>query len=423
MFVRNGPNPQFAPVGKYHWFDGDGMLHGVRLHDGQASYRNRYVRTKGFGEEKKAGKALYTGLLDKPDLKKIAAGEYPFKNAANTSLTFHAGLLLAQWEGGEPHAVKVPSLDTVGPHTFANKLKHAWSAHPKIDPETGEMIGFGYDIKPPFVSFSVVNAKGELVRTAPVELKRPTMMHDFAMTANYLIFPEQPETFDFKRVIAGKMPWYFDAKLPTRFGLVPRNGKGETRWFTAETGYFFHTLNAYEDGDVVVLFACRFPRFPGELGFSDIEDKTPNVPVLYRWRFDLKTGSVKEGAVDDTATEFPRINDSRLGRKCRYGYMGEAAGDLFNGYRKFDIEKNTATRHKLPEGTFGGEAIFVPRTDAKTEDDGWLLTFTHNNANNTSELLILDARDISAKPLARIAIPQRAPYGFHATWVAGAALS
>ncbi|MBY0457234.1 MAG: carotenoid oxygenase family protein, partial [Gemmataceae bacterium] len=277
LFVRNGPNPQFAPAGKYHWFDGDGMLHAVRIRDGKASYRNRYVRTNGFEEEKKAGKSLYGGLLDKPDVKKAAAGESPFKNAANTSVTFHAGKLLAQWEGGPPHAVKVPDLDTAGLHTFDGKLKHPWSAHPKLDPATGELIGFGYDIKPPYATYSVINKKGELVRSAPVELKRPTMMHDFAITANHLIFPEQPETFDLKRAIAGKMPWTFDPELPTRFGLVPRVGKGETKWFEAKAGFFFHTLNAFEADGAVLIYACRFARFPGVLAFDGgADDKKPN---------------------------------------------------------------------------------------------------------------------------------------------------
>lgn len=423
LFVRNGPNPQLAPVGNYHWFDGDGMLHAVRIRDGKASYRNRYVLTKGFVEEKRAGKSLYGGLLDKPDLKKAAAGESPFKNAANTSVTFHAGALLAQWEGGEPHAVKPRDLETVGPHTFGGKLTHPWSAHPKIDPRTGEMIGFGYDIKPPYVSYSVVSARGELLRTAAVELKRPTMMHDFALTENHLIFPEQPETFDFRRALTGKMPWHFDPKLPTRFGLVPRDGKGETRWFTAEPGFFFHTLAAFEDGGAVLLYACRFARFPGELGFGDAADKTPNAPGLYRWRLDLKTGAVKEGPVDDAATEFPRINESRLGQKVRYGYLGEAAGDLFDGYRKFDLQSGTAERHRLGAGRFGGEAVFVPRPEAKEEDAGWLLAFVFDKNTEKSELLILDARDFGAKPVARVHIPTRVPYGFHATWVPGTALS
>jgi carotenoid cleavage dioxygenase len=423
LFVRNGPNPQFAPIGKYHWFDGDGMVHAVRIRDGKADYRNRYVRTAGFAEEKKAGKALYTGLLEPRDLKKVAAGEPLFKNAANTSLAFHAGKLLAQWEAGEPHALTVPDLDTVGPHTFGGKLKHPWSAHPKLDPETGELFGYGYDIKPPFVSYSVVDPKGALVRTATVDVKRPTMMHDFALTANYLIFPEQPQTFDLKRAIAGKMPWHFDPKLPTRFGLVPRSGRGDTVWFTAEPGYFFHTLNAFEDGDTVVLVACRFARFPDALALGgDAPDKTPNAPVLYRWTFDLKSGAVKEGPIDDAPSEFPRINERTLGRKMRYGYVGEAAGDLFDGYRKFDLQKNTAERHRLGDGRFGGEAVFVPHPEARAEDAGWLLTFVFDKGTEKSELLVLDACDFAAKPVARVQLPRRVPYGFHGTWVPGAAL-
>jgi len=423
LFVRNGPNPRFAPKGNYHWFDGDGMLHAVRLSGGKASYQNRYVRTKGFEEEKKAGKALYTGFLDKPDMKRVLAGEYPFKNAANTSLTWHAGVLLAQWEGGDPHAVRVPKLETVGPHTFGGKLKHAWSAHPKIDPATGEMVGFGYDVKPPFASFSVVNAKGELTRTAAVELKRATMMHDFALTANYLIFPEQPETFDLKRAIAGQPPWYFDPKSPTRFGLVPRAGDGKTLWFEAEPGFFFHTLSAFEDGGAVILHACRFPRFPDELGFggdsADKKDKVANKPVLYRWKFDLKAGTVKEGPADDATTEFPRINEAFTGRKHRYGYAGEEGGDLFDGYRKFDLERGTAERHALGEGRTGGEVVFIPRPTAKAEDDGWLVTFVFDKPSGKSELLVIAAADFTAKPLARVTIPTRVPYGFHATWVPG----
>ncbi len=423
LFVRNGPNPQFPPKGNYHWFDGDGMLHAVRLREGAATYRNRYVQTAGFETERKAGRALFGGILDKPDLKKVAAGESPFKNAANTSLVWHAGKLLAQWEGGEPHAIRVPTLETAGLHSFKGKLKHAWSAHPKVDPSSGEMIGYGYDIKPPFVSFSVVNAKGELVRTTPVDLKRPTMIHDFAITTNYLIFPEQPQTFDFKRAIAGQSPWYFDEKLPTRLGLIARKGETPARWFEAKPGFFFHTLSAHEDGDTVVLHACRFPRFPSELGFGDTPaNKEPNKSVLYRWVMNLKRGTLTEGPIDDQATEFPRMNESRTGMKHRFGYCGEEGGDLFSAYRKFDLDKGTVIRHELGKGRTGGEAIFVPRSEATMEDDGWLITFVFDQANEKSELLILECQDFTAKPVARVLLPVRVPYGFHGTWIPGTEL-
>jgi carotenoid cleavage dioxygenase len=423
LFVRNGPNPQFAPKGRYHWFDGDGMLHGVRVRDGGASYLNRYVRTAGFEKEKDAGKALFGGLLDPPDLARAAAGKPLFKNAANTSLAWHAGKLLAQWEAGEPHHVRVPGLETVGAYTFGGKLTHAWSAHPKIDPETGEMIGYGYATRPPYCRFSVVNPKGELVRTADVDLKHPTMMHDFAITANYAVFPEQPQTFDMARALRKQSPWHFDPKLPIRFGLVPRTGTDKPRWFEAETGYFFHTLNAYEDDGAVLVYACRYPRFPDALAFGPGgADKTPNRPVLYRWRLDLKTGAVKEGAIDDADSEFPRVNDARLGRKTRYGYAAEVDGVTVRAFRKFDLEKGTAVRHALGAGRSGGEGVFVPRPGATAEDDGWLVAFVHDAAANRGELLVLDARDFGAKPVARVPLGVRVPYGFHGTWIPGADL-
>lgn len=165
LYVRNGPNPQHIPAGRYHWFDGDGMLHGVRIAGGKASYRNRYVRTKGFEIEREAGRALWTGLLEPP---RFDNPHGPFKNAANTALVWHDGRLLALWEGGEPHTIRVPGLETIGPYTYGGKLVSAFTAHPKVDEVTGEMMFFGYSmVQPPFVKYSVVSAAGELLRTVP----------------------------------------------------------------------------------------------------------------------------------------------------------------------------------------------------------------------------------------------------------------
>jgi carotenoid cleavage dioxygenase len=200
MFVRNGPNPQFPPLGNYHWFDGDGMLHGVRIRDGKASYRNRYVRTDGWKEEKEASKAVYYGFLDPPDLKRLATGKPPFKNTANTALVWHNGKLLALWEGGPPHEIKVPSLDTIGPYQFGGKLKHAFTAHPKVDLTTREMLCFGYNpVAKPYVLYTVVNAQGQIVRTTPIDIPKPVMMHDCAVTQRHTLFLDLPEIFDFSQ--------------------------------------------------------------------------------------------------------------------------------------------------------------------------------------------------------------------------------
>ncbi len=419
MFVRNGPNPQFPPKGAYHWFDGDGMLHGVRIRDGKASYRNRYVRTAGWLEEQKAGKALYTGLAEMPDLKRLALGQDTHKNAANTALAWHNGQLLALWEGGPPYAIRVPSLETVGKFTFDGKLKHACTAHPKIDPATGEFLFFGYQPVKPYVRYSVANAEGVLVRTTPIEIPRPVMMHDFAITARHSIFLDLPVAFDFTGLLRGEGPLSFQPKLGARLGVLPRHG-GEPRWFEIEPCYVFHVLNAYDDGDEVVLYACRMKQFPKEITppekLSEQDIKAIG-SMLHRWRLNLKAGTVKEDALDDLPADFPRVNETLTGRKTRYGYLTTLRWDALV---KYDLETGKRERHELGKGRYAGEAVFVPR--GKDEDDGWLVTYVFDEATNKSEMLVVDARDFTAKPIARVLLPARVPFGFHGIWLPGKVL-
>lgn len=418
MFVRNGPNPQFPPLGPYQWFDGDGMLHGVRLGGGRASYRNRYVRTAGWKAENKAGKALWGGLAAPPDFRKLLEGKPLFKNAANTALVWHHGKFLALWEGGEPHEIKLPSLDTEGPYTFGGKLKHPFTAHPKVDPTTGEMLFFGYGPIKPFLHYGVVDPKGTIVHHTPIEIPRPVMMHDFAITERHTVFMDLPETFDFARAAKGESPLRFEPKLGARFGVLPRRGAADqVKWFESPACFVFHTLNAYDDGDEVVLLACRMPEFPADLDASPkLAAAKETRPVLYRWRFDLKTGKVREGPLDETGAEFPRINETLLGRQTRYGYLMTMSMD---GLLKYDLERGVQALHRHGKGRLGGEGVFVPRPDGKAEDDGWLLTFVHDEGENKSELVVVDAQDFTARPVARVLLPARTPYGFHGVWLSG----
>jgi carotenoid cleavage dioxygenase len=423
MFVRTGPNPQFPPKGAYHWFDGDGMLHGVRIQGGKASYRNRFVRTEGWQEENKAGKALYPGLLDVPDLKKLAAGKPTHKNAANTALVWHNGQLLALWEGGPPHAIKVPSLETVGLHTFAGKLRHACTAHPKVDPHTGEFLFFGYQPVKPYVQYSITDAKGIITRTTPIDIPQAVMMHDFAITAKHTLFLDLPVTFSFQRLLRGQPILAFEPKQAARVGILPRHGKGdEVKWFDISQCYIFHTLNAHDEGDEVVLYACRMPTFPNELTppekLSEKEMKAIGA-ILYRWRFNLKSGKVKEEALDDVAADFPRINETLTGRPAKVGYLATLRWDALV---KHDLEKGTKERHELGKGRYCGEGVFVPRPDGKGEDDGWLVSYVYDKATNKSEMLVLDTRDFSGKPVARVMLPARVPFGFHGTWLPASVL-
>ncbi len=424
MFVRNGPNPQWTPIGKYHWFDGDGMLHGVRISKGIATYRNRYVRTRKWQLENQTGKAIWSGLLEPPQ-KNTPAGVST--NTANTALVWHAGQFLALWEGGAPHAIKVPDLETVGEYTYNGKLVSAFTAHPKVDPVTGEMMFFGYSFAPPYLKYSVVSATGELLRTVPIDLPMGVMMHDFAITENYTIFMDLPLTFSGERMRRGEPLMMFERDRPSRFGIVPRHGDNSSiRWFESPACYVFHTLNAYDDGEEVVLIGCRM-NSTTVLSQDSQSDPEGNIPRLHQWRFNLSTGNVREEMLDDVPAEFPRVNENLLGRQTRYGYAGRMTKDelpLFDGLIKYDHHIGMSETHEFGRGRYGGEAVFVPRTSLKgEEDEGWLITFVCDTREETSELVVVNAQDVTAEPVARVLIPQRVPYGFHGAWVSEEQLS
>ncbi|MDF5712257.1 MAG: carotenoid oxygenase family protein [Nostoc sp. S4] len=419
MFVRNGPNPQWPPIGEYHWFDGDGMLHGVQISNGVAAYRNRYVQTATWKKEREAGKAIWTGLLEPVQMD---IGGY--KSTANTALVWHAGQMLALNEGCSPHAIKLPELDTIGEYTYNGKLISKFTAHPKVDPVTGEMIFFGYSfVTPPYLQYSVVSAQGELLWTVPIDLPIGVMMHDFAITENYTIFMDLPLTFNAQRAQRGEPVMMFERDRPSRFGIVPRHGNNSNiRWFESPACYVFHTLNAYEEKDEVVLIACRMSSTSVLSSNNSQPDPDADIPRLYRWRFNLRTGTVREEMLDDVTSEFPRINENLVGRQNRYGYTNKMANSplpLFEGIIKYDLSNGKSQIHEYGEGRYGGEAVFAPRPGATAEDDGWLVTFVHDENSNTSELVVVNAQDVTAEPVARVIIPQRVPYGFHGAWVAG----
>ena len=436
MFVRNGPNPQFPPIKNYHWFEGDGMLHGVRIQEGRASYRNRYIRTPYWKAENAAGRAMYGSFLDPLSvtmlLRVIRNGlkRLPLmKNTANTALVCHDGRLLALWEGGEPHEIQVPGLDTVCPYTYGGKLKHRFTAHPKVDPATGEMLFFGYSLFKPSVQYSVVNAQGKIASTTTIDIPRPVMMHDFAITPRYTLFMELPLTPSVKRMLRGQPLLKFEPELGARFGILPRYGRGQDiKWFEVSPCFVFHTLNAYEDGDEVVLLACRTKGFPDSFFMPPITQTGDGTligkefaPVMYRWRLNLKTGATREEALDDVPAEFPRINEGLVGSRTRYGYTVNINEP--NELLKYNFEKGMSERHDHGRVRIGGEGVFVPRPNAREEDDGWLVTYVHDEGNGTSELIVIEAQDFSAPPLARVRIPARVPYGFHGAWVSGEMLA
>lgn len=430
MFFRIGPNPRFAPLGLYHWFDGDGMVHGVNIKNGSASYRNRYVRTEGLKIEEKEGRAIWPGLLNLPRFDEPHG--IMMKNVANTALAWHHGRLLALWEGGEPYELRVPDLETVGPYTFNDELTFPFTAHPKIDPKTGEMMFFGYQpLTKPYIQYGIVSPEGKIVKTMPIDIPSPISTHDFAITEKYTIFLDMPLALKPMRVMQGKIPLVFERNKPSRFGIIPRHG-GEMRWFSVPSCMVYHIVNAYEEGNEVILVAYRMDWT--QLFIRDIENPLifpstdallekvePELTKLYRWRFNLSTGQVKEEVLDDEVAEFPRINDNYVGRKMRYVYSGLAAvymeRPLFDGVKKYDLAAGTTETKHFGRGRFGGECVFAPRPGGQAEDDGWVLTYVYDAVEKRSELIVLDAKNITAEPVARVLIPQRIPFGFHCEWV------
>ncbi|MFG0333112.1 MAG: carotenoid oxygenase family protein [Maioricimonas sp. JB049] len=433
MFLRNGPNPQFPPVGNYHWFDGDGMIHCIRFAEGRASYLNRYVRTTGWKKERAAGKALWRGFADPVRLQEVTArlvrGESPFKNTANTALVWHHGKLLALWELGFPHELVLPGLETEGLYSFGGALRHAMTAHPKVDPLTGEMMVIGYSPLPPFLQYSVIDRTGRVTLSTPIPVRRPVFMHDFAVTERFTVLLELPAVFDPYSSGRGGEFVRFDPDHGARIGLLPRHGSGdEIRWFEIETCFVFHVLNAFEQGGKVHLFACRMPEYPKAFGmsasvgideFGEIFDR--NRPVMYRWSCDLETGSVQEAPLDDTMAEYPRFDDRVTGRTTRFGYV-ISADPYSSTLLQYELATGDVRRHFFGRGRMAGETVFVPHPDGAGEAEGWLITYVYDRADEASECIVLDARDISAPPVARIGLPQRVPYGFHALWVDGALL-
>jgi len=427
-FLRIGPNPVYVPdPATYHIFDGDGMIHGVEIRDGKAIYRNRFVDTDGLRKERAKGTWIWKGMASMADLLKgiPPPAEGMMKNTANTAMVYHNKTLFALMEAAPPHRMKLPGLETVGEETFGGRLSHPFTAHPKVDAVTGEMMTFGYSPMPPFLTYSVIDPQGEIVHTTPISIPKGVMMHDCAITERYTIFLDLPITFDFQRAMAGGLLLDWEPENGSRLGVVPRMGTdADIRWFDVDLSMCFHVANAWEEGDEIVVQASRSSR-------SNVARATENarngivdpdeLGKLFEWRLDMKSGTVRERHLNDQYyCDFTRINDDLAGRKTRYTYAARfdpANGAKFDAELKYDDATGTVQVHELGPGRWGGEGVFAKRNRGTAEDDGYVVLFVWDDNARQSECVIIDARNFTAPPIARIKIPSRVPFGFHAAWV------
>ena len=426
-FLRVGPNPVHVfSEEAYHTFDGDGMIHAIEFRDGKARYRNRFIENEGFKLEQKRGDWVYKGMksLMDPTPSRIPEGAPSSKNLANTAFSYHNNTLYALHEPAQPTIISLPDLDTQGPTDFDGKLTHPFTAHPKIDKKSGEMIAYGYSFQAPFVSYSVIDQHGNLIHTSPITIPRSIFMHDFAATEKYTLFLDFPITLDVGRAIAGGPAVDFEPQYGSRIGVMPRFGTdADVRWFDVETGVVIHTANAWDEGDEVVLQASRSNTADiAGAGTSEGNNLQENQGRLHEWRINLKTGAVSERTLSETPCDFTRVNDDYACQKTRYVYAGifnTERAFTFDGVMKYDNESGVTTEHVYGPNRHGGEAVFAPKANGTSEDEGYLVCFVHDEAENQSECQIIDAQDITAGPIAIIIMPFRVPYGFHAGWVGG----
>ena len=376
-FFRNGPNPQFAPRGDYHWFAGDGMVHGFYLNDGKVAYRNRWVRTVKWHKERAAGEALF-GAFNPMDADESVQG-LETDGLANTNIVWHAGKLLALEEAHAPFELDPHTLESIGPWTFADKLKGPMTAHPKIDPETGEMLFFGYNADgmiSEHMSFHVVDKDGALIRSETFQAPYAAMVHDFMVTREHVIFPIMPLTGSMERAMSGEPVYAWEPEKGVHVGIMPRGGSvADLRWFKGEPAFVFHPMNAHTDGDIVTCDVCEFeqaPLFPALDGTPG--DPAKSIPRLTRWTFDLggNTDDYRCQRLNDIACEFPRLDERYAGLGYRYGYMActtnaEFDFSVFNGIGRIDHGTGKLDIYDVGAGRATNEPVFVPKSDTAEE--------------------------------------------------------
>jgi carotenoid cleavage dioxygenase len=407
-YLRNGPNPMgVVDPATYHWFTGDGMVHGVRLRDGKAEwYRARSVRSTSVSE-----------TLGEPP----APGErHGGMDTANTNVVGVGARTFAVVEAGARPVELTYELDTLEHSDLGGTLPNGFSAHPKVDPATGALHTIAYHWALPHLQYVVVGPDARVQQVEPIEVDGGPMVHDCSITERWMVVYDLPVTFDLDDAMSGaRFPYAWNDDHPSRVGLLPLGGRGDqVRWFDVAPCYVFHPLNAFDDGDRVVLDVVRYERMFDAHRFGP-DDASPQ---LWRWTIDTASGAVHEEQLSDAPLEFPRVDERVVGRPHRWAYATEVprsddGNDFGRRLARIDGKSGATTMIDLGAGRRGGEWVMVPRHAGAAEDDGWLMTLVHDAATDRSELVVLPAADPAAGPLARVLLPTRVPAGFHGNWV------
>ncbi len=429
VYLRAGPNIRFAPEGRYHPFDGDGMIHAAHFENGAVTYRSRWVRTDAWKEEDAAGRSLYAGVRE---TRKGVAGK-PLKDTANTDLVAQGGRVLALWYlSGDAYEIDPVTLETRGKCPGVLASGGAISAHAKVDELTDELIFFDYGAEAPYMHYGVVGPDRKLKHFVPIELPGPRLPHDMAITERYSILHDLPMLYDEEAFALGRHKVKFDPSLPARLGVIPRYGASESiRWFEFSPCFIYHAVNAWEEGDWVVMVGCRYMPALNDKGEIDAVRTARDVAELvmharlWVWRMNMRTGQTHEQMLDpERNVEFPTYNSRLSGRRTRFGYLvdhSETRTLQWYGVRKYDLDtgESLGAWSDDPAHSFYSEPWFAAADNYVVEDDGYVVAFQWNEKLGRETLDIFDAKAIGDGPVAQLEVPVRVPSGFHACWLAG----
>ncbi|KAL0297448.1 UNVERIFIED_CONTAM: putative carotenoid cleavage dioxygenase 4, chloroplastic [Sesamum radiatum] len=444
-YIRNGPNPQFIPPGPYHLFDGDGMLHSIRISKGKATFCSRFVKTYKYSVEREFGSpvvinyfAAFTGLPASVArcaifFGRVLSGQYDIRRGtgnANTSLAYFGGKLFALCESDLPYAIKVTSdgdIITLGRDEPLSVPLKSMTAHPKVEKETGEAFAFRHSVFQPHLTYFRINADGTKQKEVPIpSIPDISMIHDFAITKNYAIFPSTQMEINPKAILTGKQLALVDAAKVPRLGIIPRNAEDESgmMWIEVPGMNLLHATNAWEEdgGDTVVVVAPNVLQVENLLECSDLVHSS-----IERIEINLKAKTVARRPVSPRCLEFAVINPAYVGKKTKYLYAAEGWPFASAGLVKVDLSLSTANsddcvvaRRLYGPGCYGSEPFFVarePNNPAAEEDDGYLVTYVHHENTNESKFLVMDAKSPNLEIAASVKLPHRVPYGFHGLFV------
>ena len=449
-YYRNSADPRYPPLhGTDIFLNGDGMVHMVRFDAGGVDLKTRYVRTPKFLAERKARRALVghyrNPFTDDPSALGLDRG------TANTSVSWHAGRLLALKEDSRPTRIDPDTLETLGSFDFDGALtSKTFTAHPKLDPDTGEMFAFAYNtegVASTTIAIYWISATGELTRTETFEAPYPSMVHGYSVSKNYFAFTICPMVNDWERVKNGEPFFHWDSRLPTQVAVIPRSeGVAGLRWFAHPTPVMqTHTFNAWDEAGWLHL--DHFITGTGWLSqFPDINDPDNHEqpPFAQRWSFDFnsdRTGELNSDPSSGMRSDFdvapifnqfgempvvdPRFAMHRT-RHFFFGTFNPALGPMlewgpkgppFTCIGHFDELTQTMSYWYAGPESAPEEPCFVPKSPDAEEGDGWLLTMVGRRTENRTDLVVLDALDLAAGPVAVIRIPCRLHEGFHGIWV------